>query len=286
MSHIFFFQREGYDADDEESESAVVGGPAVSLVRKEPSYDWIPKQRKKNPFVTFPDTVMVGFAKRVGALCGPRDFVSLAQTCRRMYRLMMTSPAVISSVVERRLTCFARQASRNRRHERNQYSLWVTASSIKTLQQVALYEELYGWGFLCPRKNRLSFVPLRMGRLDPTGWSCGALSEGGPFQIRAIREILRGHHNVSVHCDVHSTPLLSEEKAMLATVIYGEAFVEDLAGTNFAGRVSFSPWGKTRTRKGSFATVQSLDVVFVDFFFRIPNPGGSDLEFPRRHACY
>jgi hypothetical protein len=74
-------------------------------------------------------------------------------------------------------------------------------------------------------------------------------------------------------------------------VIYGEIFLEDLAGSEFAGRISYSPWGKRATRNFQSHSLQEeedmLDVIVVEFYFRMRTPTGVIMEFPqRRQALY
>jgi hypothetical protein len=292
MSHLFCIIQEGYEADieeDDDTDKAVVTSPAVSFVERPVRQRH--RERHRRFFHRFSDKVLVEFGTMLGVLCGPKDFVSFARTCRRMYRLLMLSPDVVSSVIEMRLAYFVSHPPKAlaRQATRAMYSLWSTATRITTLEQVALYEELYGWGMLNPWKNRIHFAPLKAGGHDRIAWSCGAMSEGGNFQINVIWEILKSHPKVSVHCDVHGSPLMSDDMAMKATVIYGEIFLEDLAGSEFAGRISYSPWGKRATQNVQSHSLQEeeemLGVIVVEFYFRMRTPTGGIMEFPQRRQA-
>lgn len=321
MSHLFTFVEDGYEADDDDIvgvddsydsfDDAVVSSSssptAASLVEpRTPTpcrqQEQSPHGHHLSPWDMLPDNVLIDVGMEVAALCGPKSFVTLAQTCRRMHGLLMSQQEAVSTAIELRLIRFVdNPPTTSFRHAAVASttvvatSLWAVACRIETLEQLALFEELYGWGLLGPRRNQLFVAPLERAAAvghDRAAWYSGAMSEGGTFQISVIREILKGYPSVSVHCDVHCSPLWSEDNAMLATVLYGEIFLEDLAGKKFADRVSYSPWGKRVSESLREYTSQEkddedkVDKVLVEFYFRMPSRGGGSVDFPRRRSCF
>ncbi|KAG7337072.1 hypothetical protein IV203_008183 [Nitzschia inconspicua] len=302
MPHIYCFVTDGYEADDDETDkSSLPMAAPVSILGDERAAE-MTKQRRRDTnrapttvFDLLPDKLLGDFGKKIGVLCGPRDFVSLAKTCRRMHGIFLVSPEVVSSFIKARLRCFVKNPpAKCPGHESPTfYSLWKMASGIVTLEQAALFEELYGWGLLGPWKNRLCFSPLKTRRHDRVAWSCGAMSDGGNFQINVIWQILKSYPSVSVYWDVHGGSALPSDDQVHEeeTKMFEEIFLEDLTRQEFANRVTYSPQGKRPTKSLRGCTIrgkqaEEIDVIFVDFYFRIPAPNGDFLEFPRRRSCY
>jgi outer membrane protein OmpA-like peptidoglycan-associated protein len=254
--------------------------------------------KKRSVLHMLPDDALITIGEHVGRLCGAPTYVKLAQTCKRMKRLLLPEQdpslmdigdeedaaennSVIRNVIRARVMCFINSCSLPLPPLLNVPKDWST--QIKTLEQLALFELWYSHPF--SRDNRIKF-----------DFASSTVDEEYREDIVNLVEIMNRFPSMSLQLDAHCGIAAPLPIAMPFSQHRGECVVAFICGDHGEhmdpSRISMIPWGKRIARRVArsdhlFGAHAREGKGWVEVFFQLGGESeGDTLVLPSPPAYY